>query len=564
MLWSRFVLHRRFARLLACTALLFHVAFGAAWAQSGEQAAPFEPPLRSMRLQLKWTHQFQFAGFYMALEKGYYRDAGFDVTIIEGRPDVDPVHAVINGAADFGIGNSGLAIWRAQGAPVTAVAAIFQHSPFVLLARRDDGLRSVHDLAGRTLMLEEHAAELLAYLTLERAPVGSMKVVPHTGDIQALIRGEVDAISAYSTTEPYDLQLAGFPYNVFNPRASGIDFYGDTLFTGEKLVKKEPATVAAFRAASMRGWRYALDHIDEALDLTVRYAPRLSRAKLQFEAREIRRLMLADMVEIGYMYKGRWRHIVEGFAAAGLVKADMPLDDFIFDPDAKPDLTWLYIGFAGALLVCAVSAWLIARFAGLNRKLKQEIAGRRLLEDELRRLATTDSLTGLFNRRRIQEAVEREVERSRRHGHSMALLAVDLDHFKHINDAFGHGVGDRALQLFADICRLCLRSVDSVGRLGGEEFAVLLPETDVAGALSVAERIRAETAEAAAAETDMPDFTVSIGVVALTDADADIETLFVRADRAMYRAKAAGRNCVAGADETDRAAPSPHLDHRPG
>lgn len=536
------------AFLLLSLALLFSVV-GAA------SAAPaVETPLRPVRLQLKWTHQFQFAGFYAAVEQGFYRDAGFDVTLLEGRPDADPVHAVADGKADFGVGNSGLLLWRAKGAPIMAVAAIFQHSPFVLLARRDDRLRSVHDLAGRKLMLEEHAAELLAYLKMERAPIDRMTIAPHSGDVGALIRGEVDAISAYSTTEPFDLQAAGFPYNVFNPRAAGIDFYGDTLFTHEKLAKSDPATVKAFRDASMRGWRYALENLDEMVDVIIaRYAPLMSRDKLMFEAHEIRRLMLADMVEVGYMYEGRWRHIADGFAAAGLAPPDLPLNDFIFDPDRRPDLSRLYLGLGAALAFSAVLIWVSARFAALNRKLSVEVAGRRLLEEELRRLASTDPLTGLYNRRRFQEAMDRELERARRYGHPLALLVADLDHFKRINDQHGHAAGDRALQIFADVCRLNLRSLDAVGRMGGEEFAILLPETDADGALLAAERIRAETEAMTAEEKDVPAFTVSIGVATLTERPAENETgvadrLFARADQALYRAKERGRNRVEPAD----------------
>lgn len=550
--------HIRQAGTLAIYLIFAALASAALFLWAGAAGAAEQPAaaatLRPVRLQLKWTHQFQFAGFYAAVEQGFYRDAGFDVTLLEGRPDVDPVHAVADGAADFGVGNSGLVLWRAKGAPIMAVAAIFQHSPFVLLARRDARLQSVHDLAGRKLMLEEHAAELLAYLKMERAPVSGMTIVPHSGDVGALIRGEVDAISAYSTTEPFDLQAAGFAYNVFNPRAAGIDFYGDTLFTHERLAKGDPAMVKAFRDASMRGWRYALENLDEMVGVIIaRYAPLMPRDKLVFEAHEIRRLMLADMVEVGYMYEGRWRHIADGFAAAGLAPPGLTLDDFIFDPDRRPDLSRLYMGLGVALALSAVLIWVSARFATLNRKLSVEVAGRRLLEEELRRLASTDPLTGLYNRRRFQEAMDRELERALRYGHPLTLLVADLDHFKRINDQHGHAAGDRALQIFADVCRLNLRSLDAVGRMGGEEFAILLPETDVDGALLAAGRIRAETEVFSSEEEGVPAFTVSIGVATLSGRPAEndaavADQLFARADAALYRAKQRGRNRVEAAD----------------
>ena len=104
--------------------------------------------LEQVALQLKWKHQFQFAGYYAAQEKGYYRDAGLEVSVIEAGPETDPVREVLDGRAQFGVSNSALLLARAQGKPVVALAVIFQHSPFILAARRDGGIRSVHDLAG--------------------------------------------------------------------------------------------------------------------------------------------------------------------------------------------------------------------------------------------------------------------------------------------------------------------------------------------------------------------------------------------------------------------------------
>lgn len=502
-------------------------------------AAVGEEALQTIRLQLKWTHQFQFAGFYMALEKGFYRDAGFNVVILEGGPLLEPAQTVLSGKAEFGVGNSGLVLWRAKGAPVVAVAVIFQHSPFVLVARRGDDLRSVHDLVGRKVMMEEHSAELTAYLRMERTPIEKIKIIPHTGDVGALLRGDVDAISAYTPAEPYDLRVAGFPYWVFDPRSAGIDFYGDTLFTTQEFAAAAPETVKAFRDASMRGWRYAFDHLDETLDVASRYAPTIPRAKLEFEAEEVRRLTLVDMVEPGYMYPGRWRHIAEGFAAAGLIPNGVSLDGFLFDYEDKIDLTWFYAGLAAAVTITVVCGWFAARFAGLNGALRQEIDGRRLLEYELRRLAATDPLTGLHNRRCFYDLLEREIERSHRNRRPLTLLMADIDHFKRINDAHGHAEGDKALIRFAEICVRHLRAGDAAARIGGEEFAVILPDTDMDGAMHAAERIRQETANNV--PIGVPAFTVSFGMADLRP-EEDQTSLFARADEALYRAKAHGRN----------------------
>jgi signal transduction histidine kinase len=339
-------------------------------------------PLRQVRLRLKWLHQFQFAGFYMAKERGLYAAAGLDVDILEGGPSVDPASSVLAGEAEFGVGNSSLLLERAAGSPVTVLGVIFQHSPFVLVARRDTGIDSVHDLAGKTLMLETHAAELLAYLSLERVPLDSLKILPHAADVHVLSRPGVDAISAYTTSEPYDLHKAGIPYQVLNPRASGIDFYGDALFTTQRLAERERDLALAFRNASMAGWRLALAEPTAAIDVILgRYAPGMDRERLVFEANEIRRLMLADMVDVGYMHEGRWHHIADGFAAAGLIPKDFPLDGFLFDPVVRRGPTWLYWVAGGSTGAALAVTGVLARFHALTTRLRREVALRAAAEE---------------------------------------------------------------------------------------------------------------------------------------------------------------------------------------
>jgi diguanylate cyclase (GGDEF)-like protein len=164
--------------------------------------------------------------------------------------------------------------------------------------------------------------------------------------------------------------------------------------------------------------------------------------------------------------------------------------------------------------------------------------------DELEKLATTDALTGMHNRRHFLELADVEWSRFRRYQRPLSMLTVDIDHFKLVNDRFGHDAGDQALTLVAEICRE-RRAADVVGRIGGEEFALLLPETELHQAVVVAERIRsALTARPFVAETVALPLTVSIGVAAATLGMSGIGALLKAADRALYEAKAQGRNRV--------------------
>ncbi|QFU00726.1 putative diguanylate cyclase YedQ [Halomonas sp. THAF5a] len=168
--------------------------------------------------------------------------------------------------------------------------------------------------------------------------------------------------------------------------------------------------------------------------------------------------------------------------------------------------------------------------------------------DMMRLQSQTDMLTGLYNRRRLQEVAEREFARRRRHPSPLALMLIDLDHFKYINDTYGHPVGDAVLSSFAETLRQQVRGLDTVARMGGEEFAVLLPNTDRRAARQLAERILAATRAMA-----LPDaaadhrITVSIGVSEARHDDS-FEHLYSRADRRLYGAKTAGRDRVVSSD----------------
>jgi diguanylate cyclase (GGDEF)-like protein len=179
-----------------------------------------------------------------------------------------------------------------------------------------------------------------------------------------------------------------------------------------------------------------------------------------------------------------------------------------------------------------------------------DLTDKRALEDELRRLSVTDDLTGLYNQRFFYATLGREVEAARRYGAPLALLLLDLDHFKVYNDSYGHLEGDRVLRRFADSLQSAVRATDLACRYGGEEFVVLLPHTDLEEALVVAERIRhgVEDLEfypvVPGQGQRKAGITVSVGA-SLFAPKGDMNELVRQADVAMYRAKEAGRNRVA-------------------
>ncbi len=274
-------------------------------------------------MQLKWKHQFQFAGYYQALEQGFYRDAGLDVTIREGGPGIDAAEAVASGKADYGVCTSSVLRDWAAGRRLVVLATIFQRSPAVILVARRADISNVSELRGRTLMDTPGSDEIAAMLKREGVDYQALPRVNHEGNPRDLLAGRADAMIAYSTSEPFVLEQLGAAYRTFAPAASGIDFYGDNLCTSEAEVKAHPDRVAAFKAATVKGWAYALAHKEATVDLILRtYSAKKSREALLFEAEHTEALVGRDPDRIGEQDPARWRSIAETYRQLGLLTDD--------------------------------------------------------------------------------------------------------------------------------------------------------------------------------------------------------------------------------------------------
>lgn len=372
-------------------------------------AAASEPgadPLEQVRLQLKWTHQFQFAGYYIAEEKGYYRDAGLNVTIMEGSGDINPVDRVTKGVADIGVGTSEIALERAKGSPVVVIADIFQHSPLIFLVREDSGISSIHDLVGKDVMMEAGSEELIAYLIHEGIAPEKVHIIPNTNNISALIAGDIQAMSSYSTTEPYLLDKKGIKFLSFTPRSSGIDFYGDNLFTSESYLKEHPDSVKKFLESSRLGWEYALDNPNETADLILaKYNPGLEKEQLLFENNQMTRLILPDVVQIGYMNPGRWNNIIEIYEELGMIKEPFPLNNFLYNPNPKQDLTLYILSIVILGIIAIFCGYAFVYYHRLNRSLKNEIEERKRVEESLHMVSKKLTLLSSITRHDINNQI---------------------------------------------------------------------------------------------------------------------------------------------------------------
>ncbi len=331
--------------LLCVFFTLFTGTYGHAWAMD------------AITVQLKWKHQFQFAGYYAALHHGFYADEGLNVMLVEGGMEHPPVDELLAGHAQYAVADAGALLYRAKGRPVVVLATIFQHSPQVILVRKDSGIETPADLRGKRGMLQQGYLTVEVLSMLHHFGVHQFTRQPSTYDIGALIDGRTDAFPAYSTNEPFLMGERSIPFNMFRPLDYGIDFYGDTLVTTESELQHHPARAAAFRRATIKGWEYALTHTDEIIELILRKynTQHKSRSHLVFEAQAISDLIPTDLVPIGFSNPVRWQHIADTFTAEGLMQPGFSLKGFLYKP--APDVTGMIlrykwqVGVAGLLII---------------------------------------------------------------------------------------------------------------------------------------------------------------------------------------------------------------------
>lgn len=352
-------------------------------------------------LQLAWKHQFQFAGYYAALHKGYYKGAGLEVTIVEGGEGQFAREELLERRAQYGIAGSELLLYRRDGEPFVLLAPIFQHSPSILLIRKDSGISNLQDLIGKKVMLlpGKKNADIIAAFLNEGIPFDSFQRLDQSYNLNDLIEGRTDAISAYITNEPWYLLQRNIEPVVISPQTYGVDFYSDCLFTTEKEIKKYPQRVEYFLRATLQGWEYAMAHPNEIIDILLKeYGVTKARQHLKYEAESIRKIMRPEMVQIGHMNPGRWRHIAKTYETLGLLEANFSLDGFLYTPDPKSDFvrlkTIIAIAIAVIVFLCIGTATLLF----FNRKLavqidQREKAEKKLIKNELLFRGLYDNMT---------------------------------------------------------------------------------------------------------------------------------------------------------------------------
>ena len=336
---------------------------------------------KPVTLQLKWLHQFEFAGYYAADIKGYYAEKGLKVTIKPGDKNHSPITEVLRGRATFGISDCDVLINYTKGDPIVAMASLFQHSPYIVLATPYQNIHSPSDLIGKRILSSDNYgwAQMKAMLMREGIPLDSVRKLEHTWKPMDLLNGNADAMTGYVTVEPYQFLKMGIDLSYIDPINYGVDFYGDILFTQQSVINNDPGLTEAFRKASIKGWEYATENPEEIIEyiLTLPGVERRGATKesLMYEARQMRKLMIPDLVEIGHMNEGRWQHILDIYTKLGMVGKTTRIDDFLYNPEGtqidRIIEKIIYISITILLIVAAIVLYSISLKRAVQNRTSQ-------------------------------------------------------------------------------------------------------------------------------------------------------------------------------------------------
>lgn len=325
--------------------------------------------IEQVTVQLDWKYQFQYAGFIAADEKGFYKDAGFDVKLVEYKKGINTVDTVLSGRADFGIYSSSLIIKNKKLLPVVTLATYLHQSPSVLVMQPN--IRFVKDLLGKKIMATKDEftngpiSFLLEYFGINK---NNTTFVEHTFDIEDFKNKKVDAMSAYLSNEIYELEKENIFYTVVNPSDYGYVTNALNLFTSYENVKKNPQRIQRFIDATNKGWKYALEHVDEIINiLFVKYQSQKSPDALAYEAKILKQLMLLNLYKIGQVDENLIKRLHSGLIQSGKLSRSQKLEKYFysqmiknfksnemfFTPEERD-----YIAKKGTIKMCTDPDWL--------------------------------------------------------------------------------------------------------------------------------------------------------------------------------------------------------------
>lgn len=287
-------------------------------------------------LRLDWLNQFQFAGYYVAKEKGFFNEVGLDVDIKEFEYGIDQINEVLEQKANYAVGKSSLIIDKLNGKGIVALASIFQSSPMVLLTT-NLSIKKPEDLLHKKVMLTPDARTAIAINSMISSRGVNLEHIDfqqHSFNLNDLITGKTDAMGSYISNEPFLLKNRNIKFNILNPKDYGFDFYGGILFTSNFELENNPKRVQDFQKAILKGWEYAFLNIEESIEIIMsKYnTQNKTYSALFYEANSLKKLSGIEENKLGLIEKSKLEEIQYIYTMQKLVQANQKLSNFIVYP----------------------------------------------------------------------------------------------------------------------------------------------------------------------------------------------------------------------------------------
>lgn len=292
---------------------------------------------RTLRLQLKWYHQAQFAGYYVAIEKGFYKDHGIEVALIEGGPGKNQSQALVEHNADLAISSpEDLLMNRSLGNPITAISAIYQKSAVVFLSRQDSGIVTPSDFAKKIIAaksndgIADFSLQFDALMKNMQVDRSKIVLVPYDAEYKGFKDGIVDITPAYFTGGLIKLLTWGVKVNIIYPGDYRVRFYSDILMATDDLIETSPGLVQGAVTATLKGWQFAIENIDLTIPIVLKYV-RIKDARLQRKMLEAAvPLVHTGEKRIGWMSREAWLHMHNILLDQKIISAPISPIDKVF------------------------------------------------------------------------------------------------------------------------------------------------------------------------------------------------------------------------------------------
>ena len=290
---------------------------------------------QNVTLQLQWKHQFQFAGYYMAKEKGFYDEVNLNVKFLEYKNGTNIIEDILSKKTNYATGRSSLINQRSHGKKVVLLTSILQSSPLALVTKKDSGIRTLKDFKKKRLTITGNEAETSMYPMLLSQQINKSDIIVNSSKnkLDDFINDKTDIITLYTSNQEYSLIQKGIKYNIFHPVDYSFDFYDDILFTNEYETTIKKQRTRNFTNASLKGWRYAFENIDETIDIILKHynTQNKTRNALKYEARILKQLAFQGITELGNINKNKIQRTYDIYHIMGLTKNTVNLDKFIFN-----------------------------------------------------------------------------------------------------------------------------------------------------------------------------------------------------------------------------------------